>query len=256
MEEEVRLQHRRTALEQQEQQLATHLEEKRRRLITLRDEAREAHANLQQAQAAYEERVSQGLRDLAQSRQELADSQRQVQVERQRLLHLRQRLKRRFHRHWSSERMAMRLRETGLATQQRALEKERERLQHEKAGFMQARMQLNGEMELGQRHLQAEREQVRQIQAELQARAGALDLRQKSLHDGERTLAEEKQHWQAARSRLQQEVEGLESRIANCRRILLDEQQKLDRLREVSTFSGGSQNRAGCDDPGSSANRR
>ena len=40
MEEEIRLQHRRVALEQQEQQLATHLEEKRRRLISLRDEAR------------------------------------------------------------------------------------------------------------------------------------------------------------------------------------------------------------------------
>ena len=174
------------------------------------------------------------MHDLAQSRQESAENQRQVQVERQRLLHLRQRLERRFHRHWSSERNATRLREVELDTQRRALEKEREQIQQEKTALMQARMQLNGEMELGRRQLQADWESLHQAQAEVRERTSAVDLREKDLVAGQHRLIEEKQRWEADRSGLQQEVEGLESRIANSRRILLDEQQKLDRLRQDS----------------------
>jgi chromosome segregation ATPase len=234
LQEEICLRHRRVALEQQEQQLATHLEEKRRRLLDLRDEARQAHAALQQTRAAYEKRVAQIMQDLTRSRQELADGQRLIQAERQRVLDLRQRLKRRFHRHWSSERMTMRLREAALAKQGRALENERERLKQEKTGLMQARMHFNGEMELGRRRLQADWEHVRKDQAGLHERASALDLRERALEAEHRQRAEEKHHWEETRFRLQQEVEGLESRVANFRRRLLDEQQKLDRLQNAA----------------------
>src|SRR5262249_8437679 len=68
--EEIRLQQRRAALEQQEQQLAAHLEAKRQRLQDLHDRTRLNREDLLKERAAYERRVGQVTRDLAQSRRE------------------------------------------------------------------------------------------------------------------------------------------------------------------------------------------
>src|SRR5437870_10724395 len=105
--------------------------------------------------------------DLAQSRRELADGQKHLQAERQRLFDLRKRLKRRFHRHWVGERTAMRLREAEVAKQKRGLEVEGERLQQEKAGLIQLRLRFNAESELSRRTLQVDWQQLRQQQTEL-----------------------------------------------------------------------------------------
>ncbi|TMQ29271.1 MAG: FHA domain-containing protein, partial [Planctomycetota bacterium] len=99
-EEEIRLQHRQSALVQQEQQLASLLEEKRQRLVTLREEARQAHDALGKERASYEERVAQVQSDLAASRRELSAHERGLQAERRQLFKLRHQLKRRWHRHW------------------------------------------------------------------------------------------------------------------------------------------------------------
>lgn len=226
-EEELRLQQRQAALELQEQQLATHLEEKRRRLLTVRDEARDAHAALQQTRAAYEQRVAQMMKALDQARRELADGQRQVQSERQHVLELRQRLKRRFHRHWAGERRALRLREAELAKVRRDLETERERVQQEKAGVMRSRREFNGEAELTRRQLHADREQVRKEQAELSERLGALIRREAVLQQREGALADERRHWEQAHLQLREEAQGLENRIVNSRRKLLELEQQI-----------------------------
>src|SRR5262249_12063195 len=52
-EEETKLDQRRAALEQQEEQLSAHLEEKRRRLLEIRDQARNAHAVLKNEREEY-----------------------------------------------------------------------------------------------------------------------------------------------------------------------------------------------------------
>ena len=229
-EEEMRLQHRRDALDQQEQQLATHLEEKRRRLISLRDEARQAHTALQQVRASYEQRVAQIMRELAQSRRELADGQKQIQAERQHLLVLHKRLKRRFHRHWAGERMAMQLREAELAKQRRDLATESERLRREKTSLTEARLSFNGETELSRRSLQADWQHLRQGDAESVERATALDEREAMLNRQEHELAKAKRHWEQVRLRLEREVEDLENRIVNSRRKLLDQEEQRKRL--------------------------
>jgi chromosome segregation ATPase len=232
-EEEMRLQRRRVELDQQEQQLAGHLEEKRRRLIRLRAEVREEHSALEQARAASERRVAQSMAALTQARRELSDGQRQVEIERRHLLELRHRLKRRFHRHWAGERMTLRLREAKIATQARTLQAARDRLQQEKDRLSKGRMQLNGEMELGRRRLQADQEQLRKGQAELLARTNALQQREAALNQRERDVAGEKQHWEHARFQLHQEAQGLETRIANARRKLVEQEQELSRLQGV-----------------------
>lgn len=233
-EEEIRLQQRREALQHQEQQLAAHLEEKRQRLVRLRDEAREAHAALQQVRTAYEERVAQIMDDLAQSRRELANGQNKLQTERRHLLDLRRRLKRRFHRHWLSERATMQHREAELAKQQRVLKTQTEQLQQEKASLMQAQLRFNGDAELSRRNLEADWQHLRQQQAELLEQTGALDERDRALAGREQELGEQRRRWETLRLQLQQEAEGLENRIANSRRKLFDLEQERNRLFSAS----------------------
>jgi chromosome segregation ATPase len=232
-EEEMRLQRRRMELEQQEQQLASHLEERRRRLMRLRDEARQEHSALQQARAAHEQLVAQSMAELAQARRDLADEQRQVQNERKHVLELRRRLKGRFHRHWAGERMTLRLRQTEIARQAHTLQAERERLQKEKDSVLHARLQLNGEMELRRRRLLADQEQLHKDQAAFLVRTTALQQREATLDDRARDLADEKQHWEQARFQLYQEAQGLEDRIVNLRRNLLEQEQELTRQQGV-----------------------
>src|SRR5262249_17218686 len=85
----------------------------------------------------------------------------------------------------------------------------------------------------GRRQLQAEREQLHQEQASLQERAGALDRLQATLNQRESDLTQETRHWQAVRLRLQEEVRGLENRVANARRKLLEQQQEFNRPQEI-----------------------
>jgi chromosome segregation ATPase len=230
---EMRLQQRRTALEQQEQQLATHLEEKRQRLVALRDEARQAHTVLQKERTAYEERVAAVMQDLAHSRREIAEQQRLALTERRRLFALRHRLKRRWHRQWAGERAMMRRREAEVQEQQRRLEKEKERFQQEKADLSQTRLRFNGEVELTRRQLQADQEQWQQEQQEAHQQSRALEQRTASLMEADQQLAREKRHWDTIRQQCAKEVEGLESRIRNYRRKILDQEKEVQRLETV-----------------------
>jgi pSer/pThr/pTyr-binding forkhead associated (FHA) protein len=229
-EEEIRLRRQQTALEQQEQQLAAHLEEKRQRLLALRDEARQAHAALQDERAKYENRVAEVMQGLEQSRHEVATEHQQNQAERQRLLALRRRLKQRWHRQWAGERTAMQRREADLAARQRTLEKERERLQQDKAAAMQSQMRANGEIEVSRRQLQEEWERLNKERGELEEVASVLEQRKAVVEEAEQKLAEEQRHWQEVRLQRTQEVEGLESRVRNQRRKILDQEQAAVRL--------------------------
>jgi chromosome segregation ATPase len=228
-EEEVRLHQRRVALAQQEQQLATHLEEKRQRLVALRDEAREARAVLQKERAAYEQRVAEILRSQVQARREISASQRQAQEERTRLIKLRRRLKRRWHRQWAGEREAMRRREAAVEQERQRLAKEWERLRQEKARFNATRLRLNGEIELNRRQLQTEREQLLKEQNEMREQARFRDEREAALLQAEQHLVKEKQRWETDRLRLQKEIEGLEARVSNYRRKIHEQEQELAR---------------------------
>jgi len=243
-EEEIRLLQRRGALERQEAQLVAHLEDKRRRLIEVRDQARAAHATFKEERAAYERRVEETTASLAEARADLDASQQQAQTERRRLAQLHKRMKLRWHRHWAAERAAMRQKHEALADQQRELEKEHESFEHEKAAFDQVRLRLNGELELGRRRLQAEGEQLRQAQqqwqeactrerAELDERTRVLVEREMALTRAERDLAEETRRGEGTCLGLQREAEGLEVRVSNQRHKLQEQQAEVARLEET-----------------------
>lgn len=240
-EEELRLQQRRLALEQQEEQLSVHLEDKRCRLVKLRDDARKNHATLKAERSAYEQRVAEVTRNLLTSRKELADGFKELQAERQHLLELRQRLKRRFHRQWQAERDQLRRREEELNAERRLLDKEREQLEQEHLTLSQTRLRYNGDMELGRRQLQADRDelhrqqrqwlenQVRE-QAELQNLKNSLEQRDQALTATERHQAEQQRHLETRRTHLERDAEGLENRVRSLRQKLVELQQEQARL--------------------------
>jgi chromosome segregation ATPase len=232
-EEELRLQQRSSALEQQERQLAEHLEDKRQRLLALRDEARQADAGLRREREDYEKRVAQVLAHLEQSRRDINDNYHQLKSERQRLVSLRLRLKRRWHRHWAGERQAMRKRETELAGQYRTLEKQRERLQQEKTALAQAQLRFNGDSELTRRQLQSESDRLGREQEQLEERQRALEQAANQQVEADQRLRAEQERWHAEHQRLTQELDSLESRIRNYRRKLQEQQQEVIRLEAV-----------------------
>jgi hypothetical protein len=239
-EEEGRLQQRRLALEQQEKQLAAHLEDRRRQLLQLQDEIRQARGELDQQRRCHEEQAIAAAAALARERAALEEGRRQASAERGRLVDLRRRLKQRWHRHWMAERRAQRQREDALAGQGRGLDKQGERLQQEKAALAQERLRCNGEWELARRQLQDERERLSRQerewqqrrtreQADLQERGRQLDQRQAELARAERELEGQQQRWQGTRLHLEQEVAGLENRIRNHRRKILEQEQEAGR---------------------------
>jgi chromosome segregation ATPase len=231
LEKERRLQQSKVALEQQESQLASHLEEKRQRLAEFRDQCQEARGTLKQERAAHEQVVAQRSRELELARAEVVDSQRQVNVERRRLLMLRQRLKQRLHRHWQAERASIGRREALLARASRSLEKRINLLEVQKQASSKDRLRLNGEIELSRRQLQATQEGFRQTQLQweasrtqqrlkMQEQASGLEDRAAALAEAEQELALQQARWNKRRLKLEKEVEGLENRINNSRRRL------------------------------------
>jgi chromosome segregation protein len=236
-EEEIRLQQRGAGLERQEAQLAAHLEAKRRRLVQLRDQARQAHDAIQRQRSEHEQRA----REVAAARAAVEDGRRQLGLERRRLLRLRARLKRRWHQHWAAERAAVRQRQQELHQQRLALERTGEQLRQQKGRLEQARLRFNGVHELGRRELGAARAAFRRqqeqwraflqrIEGEFQERAAALDQREAALVEAGRRLLLERQEWDHARLGLQEEAEGLENRITNHRRKVIEQEGEILRL--------------------------
>jgi hypothetical protein len=231
--EEIRLQQRQVALERQEAQLASHLEEKRRRLIELRNQTRDARTAAKEEHARQQETLTAATQELAGLRSEVDTGRQQVHDERVHLNRLRQRLRQRLHRHWMAERAALKRREQALAAERAEQDKVRERLQRERQEIYRSRLQLNGEAELNKRQIrdawetldtercQWEEQRCRQ-QTDLKEKTREFEQRAIDLTDAVRNLADERRHWEETRIALEKEAEGLDARIRNQRRKLLD----------------------------------
>lgn len=231
-EEESRLNQRKLSLEQQEAQLAAHLEEKRHRLIELQKQVRQARATLLEERKAFEIHSQEITRQQSQDRAEVAASQQQAQTERRRLLTLRQRLKWRFHRHWAAERKDLARQQDALAHQRRELDREKEQLRQKEAALVQERLRYNGEVELGRRDLEAAREQLRLEQAKVREQGWKLAGTEAELARVQAEQVRQQRNLEKNRRRLQREAEGLENRISQLR-------GKLAELESQSTMGQG-----------------
>jgi hypothetical protein len=243
-EEEAKLLHRRQALEQQEQQLAGHLEEKRQRLVQLTEQAKAAHVTLQAERTAHQEQVEQARQRLQEAQTRTDAIRRQAEAERVRFRALRRRMKRRWQRHLEAERQNFRRREEALAEEARQLDQEGSQIQEAKDALTRAQLRWNGEAEVGRRQLRDERERLRheqqlwqegrkREQEELQRRGADLDRWETDLADVERRLVAEARHAKKVRQEREKEVEGLENRVRNLRRKLGELEEAMGRVRQV-----------------------
>jgi hypothetical protein len=233
-EEESRLIHRRQALENQEAQLATHLEERQKQLKGFQQNIRKSRQTLRRERAEHEKHVADATDELLRTRKEVRGEQDNLERERKMLSGLVQRLKKRYARHAQADRAAIEQRERELTRNRAALERE-------KATFAETRLRFNGEVEVGRRQLQDRWEQLRSAEERARERESVLDTearhrnaelaaRATALGDAERLLADERHTWEARRADLQREAEGLESRVRNLRRKLQEHEQEALRL--------------------------
>jgi pSer/pThr/pTyr-binding forkhead associated (FHA) protein len=239
-EEEVKLLQRRQALEQQERQLAEHLEEKRQRLVQLTEQTQVARVALQAERTAHARHVEESRRSLEETQGRLAETKQRAEAERVRFRALRRRLKLRWQRHLKAERENFRRREEALAEEGRQLERESIHIREARNALTQAQLKWNGEAELGRRHLQDERDRLgteqlawqearRREQEALTRREAELDRWETELADLGRRLVVEGRQNQKLRVEREREAEGLENRIRNLRRKLGEHEDALAR---------------------------
>jgi hypothetical protein len=231
LEEETRLKRRQLAFERQEQQLAAHLEEERTQLDTVQSETRAARAALRAEQTAWQTQREQLLRGLEQAKHEAAFAEQQAHEERDRLKQLQRRFKVRWRRHWSVERTTLQQRQAEVVAERAGLVDLQEELRRERALLDATRLEANGDIELGRRQLQAERDRLH-VEREQHAAAQtqfaiahadaeqALHARMDDVAQAERILGAEKRQWAAEKADREQELESLEARIVSRRQLL------------------------------------
>lgn len=230
-EEEVRLVRRRMTLEQQEAQLAAHLDEQRQQLL---DAAQRQHAErlaLTRDLAAQEQQIEERSSDLNLAR---------IVLERDREENLAALQRAHNDARTQLEREQAELRERSAAEEQRlaeraaAMDRVRDELQDQHAQLALQQVRFNTERELDSRLLQDGWHCLEQDQKRWRERrdreAVALRVRRLGLVEGERKLAKvrslllvEKQEWEAAQHTLQGELCGLNTRVLH-QRLKLQEQ--------------------------------
>jgi hypothetical protein len=243
-ETEARLEQRLTELKRQEEQLATHLEEKRARLLELQTQVREEREDVQVARAALTAREEELEEELSAGRKEFLEGRAALEKQRRRLTELRRRFKGRWHRMFDRERESLRRREQDLTSRQRAHESAASALQQARTGFLQTQLRHNGEVELNRRQLQAGWDELQQArrqwqearsreEGELQRRRAEIGRREAAVLKCARSQADEQREWEERKAGLERELEGLNNRVRNQRRKVVDQERDLARLGEL-----------------------
>jgi hypothetical protein len=225
-EDEIRIRRREGSVEEQETQLAAHLDERQHKLIDLRDQIGRARADFEADRQAKSQNMAELARQVSIEHSAALDALKWAAAQRRRLWRLRVQLRKRLHRHWQA---CQRAQAEGL----RALEGDRQRLDHdrncvrsERDILAQMRKRLTGETELSRRQIEdAWRTYRRELERQSALRARErqeIETARKDVSGREQQLAAETSRWELRRERLQMEVAGLETRIQNARLKLLE----------------------------------
>jgi pSer/pThr/pTyr-binding forkhead associated (FHA) protein len=238
-EEEAQLDKRRKALDRQKEQLAAHLEERRQQLVQLREQARQDRLALKNEAEAARRQNEEVRSALSKERETVQNELQRADKERKRFIALRKRLKKRWRKHWHIHETTLQHREQELKAEYAKIERDAETLRRERVQLTQARLRLNGEVELGRRQLQDEWQQLglaqqqwetclTQEQMERGHRLRELDRRAAGVTTNERALCEQRRAIEELQLKLRREAEGLETRIRNQRVKLLEYEKQLN----------------------------
>jgi pSer/pThr/pTyr-binding forkhead associated (FHA) protein len=246
-EEEIRLDQRRIALDKQEEQLAGHLEERRRRLLQLQEQTRQERETFQIARAAAIDEQASLAKELQAAREDAAAVGTRARVERQHLVELRKRMLGRARSHWQGQGAALARREKEVTAREDRLKRGAEKMARDHAVMVEDRLRLNGDLEVGKRQLREQWQELGVAQqqweaclnlehAERERRSCDLDARAAVVEEAERTWSERERSARLMLADLHREGAGLEARIAHLREKLAQEataDQGLQSLREA-----------------------
>ncbi len=216
-EEEIRLEQRRLALERQEKQLASHFEDRQKKLAEAQEQVRRERSALDADRTT-----------VAQERAQATKEKTVVDGQRRRLGRLGPRLKRRWQRHCQDKEAALARHERDVAAERQRLEQEREAQRRDQAACRETRLRFNGEIELSRRQLahawselgEAQRqweEGHRREEETLEERLEDAVARTAVLVEAQQALALEQEAWQAHQADRDRESAGLETRVLNLR---------------------------------------
>jgi hypothetical protein len=257
-EQEQRLLHQQHSFDQQQEQLAAHLEGRRQKLLDLQQRIQLARDELRTEQASHRQLTQESRAQWELAQGEVTHALKQEAAERQRLFELRKRLKKRWHRQWAGEKARLQNQEQALADRHAALNRQVEELKRERAALADERLRLNGEVELGRRRVREAWNELRQAKRDWQAhviqdreqlnRASAdLGRLRAELVQVEHDLVAKQRSAEKNSEQLTQEADGLERRVGHLRRKLLDQEQEGRRL---ETVLAELRNRTGAAFPG------
>lgn len=241
VDEEARLCQRRVALERQEQQLAAHLEQKRKEVLRLGAETTEKQATLERNRLDQENQFKGLAADLKQAQCDISVRREKIEADRQRLIRLGRRLRRRWQRAWQAARTTLTQREADLCAEERSLALWAERLEAQANVLIEKRLRFGGLFELGRRQLTDAWTRLRQEQwrwkhrrgkerAALKVRSQDIDTAANQLAEAQRCFRLETQAWDKGKGQLEQELANLDARVRNQREILARQQAESARL--------------------------
>ena len=231
--EEAQLQQRRKALVRQKEQLASHLDERRKQLLGLREQVRRDRATLKAETEDARRQSEEMCAAIDVEREAVRAEMQRAEKERRRFAELRKRLKKRWKKHWHLHEKALGQREQEAIAERATIERDAETLRRERVLLTQMQLRFNGEMELGRRQLHDEWQQLglaqqqwevclNQEQMERGHRLRELDRKTAATATAEQALAEQRRLAEELHLRLCREAEGLECRINNRRAKLLE----------------------------------
>ncbi len=219
--------------EQAEQagQAAAELEEKRRQLLLLSERTQTELAALQHERHAYERHVERITGDLSQPQRALLAAEKQVEAERERVARLQHRLRQRWHQHWKRKQRQYQEGQQQLARLAASLAGRDACVAAAERTLAERRLRFNGDFELARLHVQESWANLRQAQlrwkqrrglerAALRVRGRDLDLAAQQVARARTQLERDQRAWHAQRQALELELDGLNTRVENQRRLL------------------------------------
>jgi hypothetical protein len=237
---ELKLRGQQEAQDRQQEELAAHLDARREELLALQDQLRQGRRMLEDERIALWKEAKEQRAKWKAGHKELDAALAQVAGDRQRVLVLHGRLKRRFHRQWGGERRRLQNLERAAAERAASLQARAEALDRERLALAKERVKFNGEVELNRRKFRDAsndlRDQQRTWRTKCAADRTAIDEARTNLECLRADLARSEREQcvrQRSRDELAREAQGLEQRVRNLRRKLLDQEQERRRLEEV-----------------------
>jgi pSer/pThr/pTyr-binding forkhead associated (FHA) protein len=243
-EEEIRLQNRRSDLQRQEEQLATHLAEKQQEAQRWCDYTQAEREALQKEKLDQDRRLAEIEAELQAAKDECRQEREKLTQERRRIATVYARLRGRWKSQWAAERAKHHELVAELRAERNELEERhgllrvRETvLEQEIARFNAACDKAMGQLHDARAALTKERERWRRRRAlevlAIKNKERALADGQHNLHDAGQLLVAEKNAWREQVDALQKELLGLNNRIVNQRARVQTQQEEIARLDSV-----------------------